>query len=82
VGEPSPRTIEHRGNHTTEPATDEPTSKADLGPMTEFLLGSVAAHLDSLPYGLFDLHPGLRAQAERLLEALASHGVGDEESRS
>jgi hypothetical protein len=77
VGEPSPGTIEHRGNHTTTEPASEPTT-ADLGPMTEFLLESVAALLESLPYGLFD-RPGLRAQAERLAEALASHGVGDGE---
>lgn len=49
------------------------TVAIDLGPVSELAIGSMALLVEELPFGLFDRHPRLRAQAERLAEALDSH---------
>jgi hypothetical protein len=49
------------------------TVEIDLGPVSEIVFGSFALMVESLPYGLLDRHPRLRAQAERVAEGLASH---------
>lgn len=45
----------------------------DLGPVSEITFGSFALLVESLPFGLMDRHPRLRAQAERIREGLDSH---------
>jgi len=52
--------------------------QVDLGPMAEFVLGSIALWVEQLPYGLIRERPVLRAGAERLAEALVSQ-LGDGE---
>jgi hypothetical protein len=57
-----------------DPVLGQPmTVEIDLGPVSEIVFGSFAQMVEMLPFGLFDRHPLLRAQAERIAEGLSSH---------